>query len=734
MKRIIEKLQKIFNVEMISKMVLIFIVLQPLFDILSFLKIRDYIPIGISTVVKPLFVFGVGIFIYLTNKEQRKSYSKIFVAYGILLIIHCLILKDILVANSVILHEIRFMVNIAYMLVLFMIMDFLYQNYPDREKFIKNLKKTLVVTFFIYCASILLAIVTGTSGRTYEYADAAKEGFKGWLDSGQIFGHALSITLPFLIYYMLNIKNKNKIINVISKISIIIPIIVLLLIGTKVTYFIALLVLLSHFILDLIYFIKEKNKNNLISSIICLIVLIISLAVYNYLPVKKNIDINNSVLSEDMSASAEGSETNRIDLLKMQQEISESEKNSNRTKSEEARLNRIKNYYKWDYESSLLLEKKYAKGEIHPSDLRAKQLAYNLNKYKLSSIQYKLFGLGYLNQPEALSIERDLFMIIFSFGIIGFLTVLLKPILIWIKSALRIIKINIKLNLDTLYLFEGFSIFFCISLYAGYTFIYTNFSIFLVIIALLLRDSFKQYGGNKFSKYFDKIYKKNKSEFYNELEEKLTNDKKQFIITANPETIMYSEKNDELRNAVMDKDTLVVADGIGIVKGAKKLNYNINQTIPGIDIAVKLMELGSTYNKKIFLFGAKKEIIEKMKEVIKNKYNNLEIVGAVDGYVENKDKIFEDIKKCEPDIILVALGIPQQECLIYKHLDELNKGIFVGVGGSFDVISGDKKRAPKIFIKLKLEWLYRILKEPKRLKRFFNSNIRYLLKIVEEKI
>ena len=74
MKRIIEKLQKIFNVEMISKMVLIFIVLQPLFDILSFLKIRDYIPIGISTVVKPLFVFGVGIFIYLTNKEQRKSY------------------------------------------------------------------------------------------------------------------------------------------------------------------------------------------------------------------------------------------------------------------------------------------------------------------------------------------------------------------------------------------------------------------------------------------------------------------------------------------------------------------------------------------------------------------------------------------------------------------------------------------------------------------------------------
>ena len=492
MKKIIEKLQKIFNVESISKMVLIFIVLQPIFDILSFLYIRKYIPVGISTVVKPLFIFGIGIFIYLTNKDQRKSYTKIFVVYAILLIIHCLILKDILVTNSVILHEIRFMINIAYMLVLFMIMDFLYQNHPNKENFIKSLKKTLVVTFFIYCATILFAIVTGTSGKTYEYSDATKEGFKGWLDSGQIFGHALSITLPFFIYYILNVKSKNKIINIISKISIIIPVIVLLLIGTKVTYFIALLVLLSHFILDLIYFIKNKDKNNLISSIICLIVLIISLAVYNYLPVKKNIDINQSTLSDDMSATAKGSETNREDLLKMQKEINESEKNSNKTKSEEARLNRIKDYYKWDYESSKLLEQKYATGKLHPGNTRGRQQVYNFNKYRLSSIRYKLFGLGYLNQPLDLSIERDLFMIIFSFGIIGFLTVLLKPILIWIKSCLKILKNVKKVKLDTLYLFEGFSIFFCISIYAGYTYIYTNFSIFLVIIILLLQDSIKQ--------------------------------------------------------------------------------------------------------------------------------------------------------------------------------------------------------------------------------------------------
>ncbi len=83
-------------------------------------------------------------------------------------------------------------------------------------------------------------------------------------------------------------------------------------------------------------------------------------------------------------------------------------------------------------------------------------------------------------------------------------------------------------------------------------------------------------------------------------------------------------------------------------------------------------------------------------------------------------------------MILVALGIPYQEKIIAKHLNNFSKGIFIGVGGSFDVISESKKRAPKIFIKLNLEWLYRIVTEPKRLKRFFESNVKYIFKIRKE--
>ena len=234
---------------------------------------------------------------------------------------------------------------------------------------------------------------------------------------------------------------------------------------------------------------------------------------------------------------------------------------------------------------------------------------------------------------------------------------------------------------------------------------------------------------NVFNKYFDKIYKNGREEFYKELEQSLVNEEKKFIVTANPETLMQSEKNEELKKAVLDKNTITVPDGIGILKGAKKLKYDIKETILGIDIALKLIELGNAKNKKIFLFGAKKEVIEKMKEVIKRDYSNCEIVGAIEGYVDDKEQVFEEMKELEPDIILVALGIPKQEILIYRHLDLFKKGIFVGVGGSFDVISGCKKRAPKIFIKLKLEWLYRITREPARLKRFYQSNIKYWIKL-----
>ena len=159
----------------------------------------------------------------------------------------------------------------------------------------------------------------------------------------------------------------------------------------------------------------------------------------------------------------------------------------------------------------------------------------------------------------------------------------------------------------------------------------------------------------------------------------------------------------------------------------------MKERIPGVDIAVKLLEYSNELKKKVYLFGAKQEIIDKMKEVIDSKYPNVELVGSSNGYVQNKEEVFKEIIKLKPDVVMVALGIPNQEKLIYKHLKEFKKGIFIGVGGSFDVISGSKKRAPKLFVKLNIEWLYRICKEPSRLKRFWNNNVKFIFKIQKMK-
>ena len=232
--------------------------------------------------------------------------------------------------------------------------------------------------------------------------------------------------------------------------------------------------------------------------------------------------------------------------------------------------------------------------------------------------------------------------------------------------------------------------------------------------------------------YFDKMYKGSFEEFYLLLKENIKDNKKTFIVTANPETFSYG-KEKEFNKLLLDKNTTIVPDGIGIVKASRMLGYSVKERIPGVDIAVKLLEYSNEFKKKIYLFGAKQEIIDKMNEVIESKYPNAILIGSSNGYVQDKDKVFEEIIKLEPDIVMVALGIPNQEKLIYKYLNKFKKGIFIGVGGSFDVISGSKKRAPKLFVKLNLEWLYRICKEPSRLKRFWNNNVKFIFKIQKMK-
>lgn len=226
----------------------------------------------------------------------------------------------------------------------------------------------------------------------------------------------------------------------------------------------------------------------------------------------------------------------------------------------------------------------------------------------------------------------------------------------------------------------------------------------------------------------EKIYNEEENIFYNILEDLLTTNKKEFIITVNPEIIMKSYKNIEIKEMLLNDNNILVPDGISIIKKAKQYNINIKERITGVDISSKALEICNKNKKSIYLFGSKKEVLDKLIININQKYPNINIVGFSDGYVEDKDKIMQEIISLSPDLILIALGVPNQELLINKYIEKAKKGVFIGVGGTFDVLSGCKKRAPKLFIKLNLEWLYRIICEPTRLKRFIQNNIVFMFK------
>ena len=223
--------------QFIFKVILLFVLLQPVLDILSRGAILGYIP-KISTYLKPLFIFGITGYLLLFHSPKKKRWIFYMVIFGILIVGHTYILHKLLVDNGTILHEFRFLVNIAYMLSLYISFDTLYYYCHDKEEMYRQIKKTVLYTFIIYFGLYLLSIITNTSGMTYEVADKNKLGFKGWYDSGQILGHAYSVMFPLLIYVTLDPKRKwyyRALIIVLFLTSV-------SLLGTRVPYFITIVI------------------------------------------------------------------------------------------------------------------------------------------------------------------------------------------------------------------------------------------------------------------------------------------------------------------------------------------------------------------------------------------------------------------------------------------------------------------------------------------------------------
>lgn len=208
---------------------------------------------------------------------------------------------------------------------------------------------------------------------------------------------------------------------------------------------------------------------------------------------------------------------------------------------------------------------------------------------------------------------------------------------------------------------------------------------------------------------------------------------KGYVVTPNPEIVDLCRR-DETFHGIINHAALVLPDGIGIVYAARILGEKLRGKVAGIDFAERLVAAMAKEQMRLFLLGAKPGVAEKAGRNLCARYPGLVLAGCRDGYFSEEQDVVDAINACGgADVVFVCLGAPKQEKFIASHLDEIHATLFCGLGGSLDVFAGEVKRAPDIFIRLGLEWLYRLIKQPSRLGRMLVLP-KFLLLVIWERL
>lgn len=187
------------------------------------------------------------------------------------------------------------------------------------------------------------------------------------------------------------------------------------------------------------------------------------------------------------------------------------------------------------------------------------------------------------------------------------------------------------------------------------------------------------------------------------------------VFTPNSEIILMAYKDEDFCNILNSAD-LLTADGIGVVYASRIVKNPVPQRVAGYDMAQGIIKKIAESGHRLYLFGGKPGVAEQAEENLKKIYPLLNIVGTRNGYFapEETDSIIDDINQSGADLLFVCLGAPTQEKWIYNNKEKLNCHVMMGIGGSLDVFAGTAQRAPQIWCRLGLEWLYRLFKEPWR--------------------
>lgn len=199
-------------------------------------------------------------------------------------------------------------------------------------------------------------------------------------------------------------------------------------------------------------------------------------------------------------------------------------------------------------------------------------------------------------------------------------------------------------------------------------------------------------------------------------------------VVINASKVNLMEDDPELRR-IVNSCPLINADGASIVWAAKKLGVPLKERVTGCDLFQELVKVAIEKGYKIYLFGAKEEVVTKVKAIYEEQYPGIQIVGYRNGYFTEADEpeIVKNMAESGADMMFVAFSSPKKEYWVNKYLEQLNIPFVMGVGGSFDIVAGVTERAPKWFQDHGLEWFYRFIQEPRRMwKRYIIGNTKFV--------
>ena len=234
-----------------------------------------------------------------------------------------------------------------------------------------------------------------------------------------------------------------------------------------------------------------------------------------------------------------------------------------------------------------------------------------------------------------------------------------------------------------------------------------------------------------------KIHNLTMQETLCKIEDVITSKRQLHHVVVNAGKIVAMQKDLQLRKSVNDSD-LINADGQAVVWASRILNKPLKERVAGIDLMINLVKMAHDKRLKIFFLGAKEEVVKEVVDKYSKQYSGNIIAGYRNGYF-NKDeepKIAKDIADSGADILFVAISSPTKENFLFNYKGVLKSVNFImGVGGSFDVVSGKVKRAPLWMQNRGLEWFYRLVQEPKRMwKRYVVGNTKFILLVLKEKL